>query len=149
MPVLDKRIDLPVTRAEAFRFWQEFWKFPQVMPLVQSVEVLSKTHSRWEVKAPFGTSVGFDAEIVEVEAPAYMRWRSTHGTGPGTVESGGELFFEPLDGGHTHVHLRFRYELGTPEAAQIAQVLASLGYPAKAFDEALEQVRQHFAGKGE
>lgn len=145
MPVLDKRIDVPVTRAKAFRFWCAFDQFPKLMPLVRSVDLLTETRSQWSVDAPFGTSVDFEAELVEVVAPEYMRWRSTHGEGPGVVESGGEVFFEPLDGGHTHVHLRFRYELGTPEAAQIASVLAALGYPGKALDEALEQIRAHFA----
>jgi len=47
-----------------YRFWRDFRNLPTIMSNVESVTVESPTRSHWVVKGPLGTTVEWDAEII-------------------------------------------------------------------------------------
>src|SRR2546421_11677855 len=50
---------------EVYRFWRNFQNLPRFMEHLESVEVIDDRRSHWVAKAPAGTRVEWDAEIVE------------------------------------------------------------------------------------
>lgn len=61
---------------EVWAFWNDFRNFPAFMRHLESVEVLDEGRSRWRASGPLGTSVEWDAEIVEQREPEVLAWRS-------------------------------------------------------------------------
>ena len=50
---------------EIYRFWRDFENLPRFMEHLESVKVLDDRRSHWRARAPAGSSVEWDAEIVE------------------------------------------------------------------------------------
>jgi uncharacterized membrane protein len=103
-------INRPLT--QVYGFWHNFENLPRFMAHLESVEVLDDRRSRWKAKAPAGTSVQWEAEIVEDRPNELIAWRSSPDASvpnSGTVrfrEAPGnrgaevlvELHYEPLGG---------------------------------------------------
>lgn len=77
---------------EVFAFWRNFENLPRFMRHLKSVQTTSEGKSHWEARAPFGMSIGWDAEIIEERANDYILWRSLAG---GSVEHRGSVQFRP------------------------------------------------------
>jgi uncharacterized membrane protein len=56
-------VEAPV--AKVYAYWRDFSNFPSFMPDVEEVTVTGPMTSHWKVSGPLGTSVEWDAEIVE------------------------------------------------------------------------------------
>ena len=80
---------------ELFSFWRRLENLPSFMKHVDSVETLDSTRSHWRVRAPGGTHVEWDAEIVEEEPGRLIAWRSLPGS---EIENGGSVRFRPATG---------------------------------------------------
>ena len=106
---------------EVFAFWRGLENLPQFMEHLESVEVIDNRRSHWKAKAPAGTSVEWDAEIVEERENELISWRSMPGS---VVPNAGTVRFKEAPGGQgTEVHVVMEYHI--PGGA-IGSVVAKL-----------------------
>ena len=125
-------INRPVS--ELYRFWRNLENLPRFMSHLESVERITDTLSRWRAKAPAGTSVEWNAEIINEVPDRVIGWRSIEGS---DVVSAGSVNFEEAGIGRgTRVRVRLQYSppggklgdsvarlLGSDAATQIRQDL--------------------------
>lgn len=103
--------------------WRDLASLPGLMTHLEQVEVLSEKRSRWTVKAPAGTHVGWEAEITADEPGQRLAWASLPGA---TIENSGEVLFRPAPGDRgTEVVVRLGYR--PPGGATGAVVARMLG----------------------
>jgi uncharacterized membrane protein len=77
---------------EVYRCWRDLENLPTFMYHLESVEQTGNGRSHWKAKAPAGSSIEWDAEIVQDEAGKVIAWRSVEGS---SVESAGSVHFTP------------------------------------------------------
>jgi uncharacterized membrane protein len=95
--------------AEVYEFWRELENLPRFMQHLESVEIIDNTRSHWKAKAPAGTSVEWDAEIVEEKENELISWRSMPDS---VVPNAGTVRFKSAPGGRgTEVHVVMEYEI--------------------------------------
>ncbi len=106
---------------EAYAYWRKLEQLPTFMEHLELVETRPDGTSHWKAKAPLGTSVEWDAEIVEDQPGQRIAWRSIEGSG---IKNGGSVEFRPApkDQG-TEVVVEMSYE---PPAGQLGAVVAKL-----------------------
>lgn len=92
--------------AELYTFWRNFENLPQFMDHLQSVTVLDDKRSNWVAKGPAGTSVKWDAEIINDVPNDTIAWRSLAGA---QVDNAGSVRFLETAGGSTEVHVVLDY----------------------------------------
>lgn len=113
---------------ELYRFWRNLENLPRFMAHLESVVAITPDRSRWKAKAPAGTSVEWDAEIVEDRPNKLLAWRSLEGA---DVDNTGSVRFVPAPGGRgTEVRVVLHYD---PPGGRLGAAFASL------FGEAPEQ----------
>lgn len=104
-----------------FRFWRNFQNLPQFMQHLESVQVLDQQHSRWRAKAPAGTSVEWEAEIINEIPNELISWRSLENA---EIANAGSVRFESQANGRgTRVRVSLNYE---PPGGKVGQWLAKL-----------------------
>lgn len=92
---------------ELYRFWRDFENLPSFMHHLESVEVEDETKSHWTVKAPAGTNVEWDAEVIADREDELIGWRSVEGA---AVDHAGSVRFEPDNKGErTRVTVKLQY----------------------------------------
>jgi uncharacterized membrane protein len=107
--------------AQLYAFWRRLDNLPRFMRHLESVTVKDQKTSHWVAKAPVGTSVSWDAEIINDEPDALIAWRSLGGA---TVDNAGSVRFVPgPDGRGTQVKVVLDY---IPPAGQIGAAVAKL-----------------------
>ena len=88
--------------------WHRLENLPQFMYHLESVQVDEGGRSRWVAKAPAGTTVEWEAEIVEDVPNELIAWRSLDGA---DVPNSGSVRFRPAPAGRgTEVTLELEYE---------------------------------------
>jgi uncharacterized membrane protein len=93
---------------DVYAFWRDFQNLPRFMEHLESVQVLSDRRSRWKAKAPGGSTVEWEAEIVEDRPNELIGWRVV---GDADVTHAGTLRFSPAPGGRgTEVRVDLRYD---------------------------------------
>ena len=106
---------------DAYAAWRDFEALPGFMYHLKSVQVTEDACSHWVAKAPLGTTVEWDAEIVEDVPAERIAWRSAEGA---SVENAGTVRFGPAPGGRgTEVHVELRY---SPPLGALGAVVAKL-----------------------
>jgi uncharacterized membrane protein len=106
---------------ELYRFWRNLENLPQFMHHLESVERVTDTLSRWRAKAPAGTTVEWNAEIINEVPNKVIGWRSIEGS---DVVSAGSVNFEDAGFGRgTRVRVRLQY---SPPGGKIGAALARL-----------------------
>jgi uncharacterized membrane protein len=109
------------TPAEVYHFWRELENLPKFMRHLESVRTTAPGRSRWKVKGPAGTTVSWEAEIVEDRPWELIAWRSVPGA---FVENGGFVRFRPaLDGTATEIKVHLEYH---PPAGRLGSTVAWL-----------------------
>ena len=111
-------INRPVS--ELYRFWRNLENLPRFMTHLESVERITDTLSRWRAKAPAGTTVEWNAEIINEVPDQVIGWRSIEGS---DVVSAGSVHFEPAGGGATRVRVRLQY---SPPGGKLGDAVARL-----------------------
>jgi uncharacterized membrane protein len=107
--------------AELYRFWRSLENLPRIMRHLQAVQVIDNTHSHWVAKAPAGSTVEWDAEVINEEENALIAWRSLEGA---SVENAGSVRFIPAPAGRgTEVRVVLEY---IPPAGALGKVVAQL-----------------------
>jgi uncharacterized membrane protein len=110
-------INRPVS--ELYRFWRNLENLPRFMSHLESVERITDTLSRWRAKGPGGTTVEWNAEIINEVADQVIGWRSIEGS---DVVSAGSVNFEPV-GSATRVRVRLQY---SPPGGKLGDAIARL-----------------------
>src|SRR5258706_7804822 len=96
------------TAPELFRLWRDLATMGQVFHHVDRVDCASSHRSHWAVRGPLGTTLEWDAEIINEVENRLIGWQSLPGA---DVDCAGSVRFEPIgDGGATEVHVLFRYD---------------------------------------
>lgn len=112
-------IELPA--AELYRFWRNFENLPRIMRHLESVTVVDATRSRWRAKAPAGTSVEWDAEIINEIPNELIAWKSVD---EAQVPNAGSVHFREAPAGRgTEVKVVLEYQ---PPAGRVGQLVAKL-----------------------
>jgi uncharacterized membrane protein len=106
---------------ELYKFWRNFEAFPSFMNHLKSVKILDERRSHWVAKAPAGSSVEWDAEIIYDKPNELIAWRSLPGA---DVENSGSVRFERSAGNRgTIVRVEVEYN---PPAGVLGSVVAKL-----------------------
>jgi len=116
---IDREITVAASPERLYYFWRNFENLPRIMSHVESVQVLSETHSRWRVKAPAGTTVEWDGEIINDRPPHLIAWRTLPGA---LVAHAGSVQFTPAGGG-TRIQVSLQYD---PLGGALAHAVATL-----------------------
>lgn len=114
---------MTVTRSpeEAYRLWRDFERLPRFMSHLESVREEGGGRSHWVAKGPAGTTVEWDAELVEDRPAELIAWRSLPGA---AVANTGTVSFRPAPGNRgTEIHVQLRY---APPAGRPGAVIARL-----------------------
>ncbi len=99
---------------DVYARWHDFERLPTFMHHLESVKVTGEGRSHWVAKAPAGTTVEWDAEIVEDIPGQRIAWRSVEGS---DVSNSGLVQFQPAPAGQgTEVRVELQYDPpgGTP-----------------------------------
>src|SRR6185503_1615898 len=127
------------TAAELFRLWCDLETMARVFRHVERVECGPSRRSHWVVKGPIGTTLEWDAEVINEVENQVIGWQSLPGS---DVDCAGSVHFEPLgDGAETEVRVVLRYD---PPGGKLGALLASaLGAdPAKTIAEDLARFKR-------
>lgn len=124
---------------ELYRFWRNFENLPRFMNHIKSVKTLDDKHSHWVAKAPLGTSMEWDAEILTENEPKTIVWHSLEGA---DVESVGSVAFTSADDG-SGTEVKVTMEYNPPGGALGAAVAAIFGEnPEQQLEEDLNRFKQ-------
>ena len=125
-----------------YDFWRKLENLPQIMSHLESVNALDEKRSRWVAKAPLGTHVEWEAEIVNDKPGQRIGWHSLPGA---TVDNAGSVQFESLPSGGTRVHVALSYR---PPAGPLGAAVAKLfgEEPSQQIAEDLQKFKAAFEG---
>ena len=131
-------IDRPAQ--QVYDYWRKLENLPSVMSHLESVTTLDDRRSRWVAKAPLGSHVEWEAEIVNDKPGERIGWHSLPGA---TVDNAGSVQFESLAGGGTRVHVALSYR--PPAGALGAAVAKMFGEePSQQIADDLQKFKQTF-----
>jgi uncharacterized membrane protein len=122
-----------------YRFWRNLENLPRFMRHLESVERVTDTLSRWQAKGPGGTTIEWNAEIINEVPNQVIGWRSIEGS---DVVSAGSVNFDdagPGRGTRVRVHLQY-----SPPGGKLGAAFAKLlgRDPASEIREDLRQFKQ-------
>jgi uncharacterized membrane protein len=107
--------------ATLFAFWRDFTNLPRFMEHLVSVRVDSPTRSHWVARAPAGTTVEWDAEIINEIPDNLIAWKSAADS---EVPNAGSVHFDAAPAGRgTIVKVVMDVE---PPAGKLGFVMARL-----------------------
>ncbi|PSB03817.1 CAAD domain-containing protein [Merismopedia glauca] len=135
---VQKSVMIHQSPEDLYRFWRDFENLPHFMHHIESVKSLDEKRSHWVAKAPLGTHVEWDAEILNEEQPKTIVWRSLPGA---DVDSVGSVAFTEANGSGTEVKVTMEYN--PPGGAVGATVAAIFGEnPEQQLEEDLNRFKQ-------
>jgi uncharacterized membrane protein len=117
---VDESITINRPVAELYRFWRNLENLPRFMRHLESVERVTDTLSRWRAKGPGGTSIEWNAEIINEVPNQLIAWRSIEGS---DVVSAGSLHFDDAGEGRTRLRVRMQY---SPPGGKVGDAIARL-----------------------
>ncbi|MBB5361649.1 SRPBCC family protein [Deinococcus humi] len=125
-----------------YDYWRKLENLPRIMSHLESVTELDDKRSRWVAKAPLGTHVEWEAEIVNDKPGQRIGWHSLPGA---TVDNAGSVQFEELPNGGTRVHVALSYR---PPAGPLGAAVAKLfgEEPSQQIAEDLQKFKATFEG---
>jgi uncharacterized membrane protein len=92
---VEESVTVNRTPWDLYQFWRDFQNLPRFMNYLESVERIDDRRSRWKAKAPAGTTVEWEAEIINDEPTALIAWRSLANA---NVDNAGSVRFVPAPG---------------------------------------------------
>ncbi|HEV3154199.1 MAG TPA: YgaP-like transmembrane domain [Candidatus Baltobacteraceae bacterium] len=105
--------------AELYAFWRSLGSLPSFMQHIEEVTVLTPSRSRWRVRAPIGSRVTWEAEIINDVPGELIGWRSLPGS---AMHHAGSVHFDERDG-LTEVRVVLEY---APPARYVGASLARI-----------------------
>ncbi|HUR80716.1 MAG TPA: SRPBCC family protein [Thermoanaerobaculia bacterium] len=105
---VEKAVTINAPVENVYAFWRNFENLPRFMHNLERVEVKDTTHSHWWAKGPAGTTVDWEAEIINEIPHELIGWRSTDGS---KIDNAGSVHFTRLDAGRgTELKVILRYD---------------------------------------
>jgi uncharacterized membrane protein len=119
---VDEAITINRPREEVYQFWRDFSNIAQFMEHVESVRMMADARqSHWIAKGPAGTSIEWDAELVNEKENELIAWRSLDGA---KVANAGSVHFADAAGGRgTEVRVEMLY---TPPLGTLGSFITKL-----------------------
>ena len=118
---VEKTVTIDRSADELFDFWRNFENLPRIMVHLESVTVQDSSKSHWVAKAPLGTTVSWDAEIINEKPGEMIAWRSTENA---DVPNTGSVWFRSApEGRGTEVKVNLEYN---PPAGVLGMAVAKL-----------------------
>jgi uncharacterized membrane protein len=118
---VEKSVTVNRSASELYSFWRNFENLPSFMDHLESVTVQDDKRSHWVAKAPAGTTVEWDAEIINEKENQLIAWRSLEGA---DVDNAGSVRFEGATGGRgTIVKVTLEYN---PPGGIVGATIAKL-----------------------
>jgi uncharacterized membrane protein len=118
------RVEQSVTIArpamDLYSYWRQLDTLPQFMQHVEEVTNLTDRRSRWRVRAPIGSRVTWEAEIINDIPGQLIGWRSLSGS---AIHHAGSVHFDERD---SFTQVRVVLEYAPPAryvGASVARVL--------------------------
>lgn len=125
---VEKTVTINKSADELYRFWHDFENLPTFMKHLKSVNVQNDKRSHWIANAPLGSSVEWDADILEDRENEFISWASVEGA---DIENSGFIRFKKAPGDRgTEVKVVLEY---SPPGGALAAAFA------KVFGEEPEQ----------
>jgi uncharacterized membrane protein len=124
---------------EVYRFWRSFENFPQFMNHLERVVDLGNEHSHWVAKGPAGSSVEWDAEIINEVPNKVIGWKSLPKS---DLVTAGSVNFDAMRGGQsTQVTVHLQY---APPGGRLGKLVAQLfgDEPSQAIREDLHRMKR-------
>lgn len=140
---IQKSVVINKPAADLYRCWRNFENLPSFMEHLESVKTLDGTRSHWKTKGPAGTSVEWDAEIINDIENELIGWRSLDNADIGNA---GSVRFTPLaDGNSTEVKVTLEYD---PPAGALGVAFAKLfgEEPAQQVEDDLRRFKAFIEG---
>jgi uncharacterized membrane protein len=101
-------VTVKLSRDEAYAFWRNPANLPRIIQFVESVEMLTDRTAHWRVSGPAGTTIEWDAEIINEIPGELLAWKSV---GDAEISNAGSLHFRPAPNGRgTEVRIVLEYE---------------------------------------
>jgi len=136
---VERSIRINRSPAEIYAFWRNFDNLPKFMSHLVSVECTGSNRSHWVARGPLGTSVAWDAEIINERPGEMIAWRSVAGS---EIDMAGSVHFSPAPGGQgTEVRVSLKYN---PPGGKIGIGVAKLfgKEPQRQIQVDLERLKQ-------
>jgi len=115
-----ERIRINRSPHDVYAFWRNLSNLPRFMDHLVEVRVVDATRSRWTAKAPAGTTVSWDAVVINEVDGELIGWRSVDAS---DVATAGSVRFLPAPGGGTDLVVTLQYQ---PPAGRLGAWVASL-----------------------
>ncbi|MDT8913020.1 SRPBCC family protein [Amycolatopsis sp. PS_44_ISF1] len=117
-------VEVEAPAQACYDWWRSLTRLPQVFSDVKSVEPVDgdATRTRWKVAGPVGSTVEWEAKIVEDAPPHKIAW-ATVDDADADVKNAGVVRFDDKGNGRTGVEISFEYE---PPAGKLGEAVASL-----------------------
>ena len=135
---VEKAATINAKPEEVYRFWRNFENLPRFMGHLQSVKMTDDKRSHWVTKGPAGSTVEWDAEIINEIPNELIGWRSMEGS---QIDNAGSVHFTAAPGARgTEVKVVLRYD---PPAGRIGATISKLlgEDPAMAVQEDLRRLK--------
>jgi uncharacterized membrane protein len=117
---VSKSVTINKSQDELYEFWRNPENLPQFMSHLESVKRIDNKRSHWKAKAPFGSSVEWEAEITSDQQNERIGWQSVENS---DVPNSGVVEFLPTSNRGTEVRVTLTYE---PPAGKIGSLIAKL-----------------------
>lgn len=118
---VEKAVTINASPEQLYTFWRNFENLPRFMNNLESVEVHDAKRSHWTAKGPAGTSVDWEAEIINEIPNELIGWRSVDGS---KVDNAGSVHFTRSAGGRgTEVKVVLRYD---PPAGVVGAAISKI-----------------------
>lgn len=118
---VEKSVTINASPEELYSFWRKFENLPKFMTHLEDVREIDQSRSHWKAKAPLGTTVQWDAEIISDIPNQMISWRSIEGA---DVDNAGSVHFRPSASGRgTIVKVSLKYD---PPAGKLGAAVAWL-----------------------
>lgn len=119
--VVDESVTINRPIEELYHFWRNLENLPRFMRHLESVERVTDTLSRWRAKGPAGTTVEWNAEIINEVRNQVIGWKSIEGS---DVVSAGSVNFDDAGAGRgTRVRVHLQY---SPPGGKLGAAFAKL-----------------------
>ena len=119
--IVEESVTINRPISELYRFWRNLENLPRFMSHLESVERITDTLSRWRAKAPAGTTIEWNAEIINEVPDQVIGWKSIEGS---DVVSAGSVNFDEAGAGRgTRVRVRLQY---SPPGGKVGDAIARL-----------------------
>jgi uncharacterized membrane protein len=116
---VDESITIHRPVPEVYRYWRNFENLPRFMRHLEAVAMREEGISHWVARGPAGTSVEWDARIINEVDNKVIGWQSLDGS---TVATAGSVHFAETAGGTlVRVHLQY-----SPPAGKLGSAVAWL-----------------------